>query len=150
LNIDEIAFIGIDPGISGGIAILRGRTSELYKCPATVRDMADIIEPYKGKQDVSVGLERVHSMPGQGVSSTFKFGMNYGQWLGILASMSIPYRLIQPYSWMKFYGNYPKERKDRKNYFKNVAQQRVPLLKVTLAHADAILIAYYTRRSHTA
>ena len=147
MNVDEIAFIGIDPGVSGGIAILTGRKSELYKCPATVRDMADILEPYRNKQDVSVGLERVHSMPGQGVASTFKFGMNYGQWLGILASMSIPYKLIQPYTWMKYY-SYPKDRKDRKNYFKNVAQQRVPLLKVTLAHADAILIAYYTRNTH--
>ena len=149
MNVDEIAFIGIDPGVSGGIAILTGRKSEIYKCPATVRDMADILEPYRNKQDVSVGLERVHSMPGQGVASTFKFGMNYGQWLGILASMSIPYKLIQPYTWMKYY-SYPKDRKDRKNYFKNVAQQRVPLLKVTLAHAAARLIAYYTRGSHTA
>ena len=147
MNVDEIAFIGIDPGVSGGIAILTGRKSELYKCPATVRDMADILEPYRNKQNVSVGLERVHSMPGNGVASSFKFGMNYGQWLGILASMSIPYKLIQPYTWMKYY-SYPKDRKDRKNYFKNVAQQRVPLLKVTLAHADAILIAYYTRNTH--
>lgn len=46
-------------------------------------------------------VEKVHSMPGQGVASTFKFGKGYGSLLGILAGLSIPVELVTPQAWKK-------------------------------------------------
>ena len=140
-KIDKFAFIGIDPGVSGGVCVIEGLNHTVCKCPETVGDMAEVLRPYRERKDALVSIESVHSMPGQGVASTFKFGKNFGEWLGILATLKIPYGLVTPYKWMQFYGSYPKEKTLRKTHFKNLAQQRVPLLKVTLATADAILIA---------
>ena len=93
-------------------------------------------------------IESVHSMPGQGVASTFKFGMNYGQWIGILATLKIPYIQVSPHKWMKHYGSMPKEKKDRKNHIKHLAQQRYPDVKITLATSDAMLIAHYLKETN--
>lgn len=144
-KIDQFAFIGIDPGVSGGVCAIEGLGFTVCKCPDTVRDMAEVLIPYRERKNALVAIESVHSMPGQGVASTFKFGKNFGEWLGILATLKIPYYLITPYKWMQFYGSYPKEKTLRKTHFKNLAQQRAPLLKVTLATADAILIANQTK-----
>lgn len=145
---NRFAFIGIDPGVSGGVCAIEGLSYTVCKCPATVGDMAEVLRPYRERKDALVVIESVHSMPGQGVASTFKFGKNFGEWLGILATLKIPYNLVTPYKWMKFYGSYPKERTLRKTHFKNLAQQRTPLLKVTLATADAILIANQLKELH--
>jgi len=88
-------------------------------------------------------------MPGQGVASTFKFGKNFGEWLGILASFRVPYELITPVKWMKFYGSYPKEKNLRKVHFKNLAQQRVPAIIITLKTSDAVLIANYIKEKYS-
>jgi crossover junction endodeoxyribonuclease RuvC len=40
-------------------------------------------------------------MPKQGVSSTFKFGVNFGIWRGILAAYQIPFQLVKPRQWQK-------------------------------------------------
>ena len=137
--------IGIDPGVSGGVALINGNDSiDVYPCPDTVGEMADLLlEVDLLDYKTRAVIEAVHSFPGQGVSSTFKFGMNYGQWLGILAALEIPYIQVTPHKWMKHYGSMPKEKKDRKNHLKHLAQQRFPKEKITLKTADAILLAVY-------
>ena len=137
-------YIGIDPGLSGGIAATNGDISVCGKCPLTVSDMAKVISTMTdlGSKPFAV-IESVHSFPGQGVASTFKFGNNYGMWLGILAALKIPYIQVSPVKWMTYYGSRPKVKKDRKNHLKHLAQQRYPVLDITLATADAILLAHY-------
>lgn len=137
--------IGIDPGINGGIALINSNdTINVYPCPPTISDMADVLlEVNFLDYKTRAVIEKVHSFPGQGVASTFKFGMNYGQWLGILAALEIPYIQVTPHKWMKHYGSMPKEKKDRKNHLKHLAQQRFPKEKITLKTADAILLAVY-------
>lgn len=136
--------IGIDPGVNGGIAIVSSNEIGVWPCPDTISDMAEIISDINFLDyDTRAVIEAVHSFPGQGVASTFKFGMNYGQWLGILAALEIPYIQVTPHKWMKHYGSMPKEKKDRKNHLKHLAQQRFPKEKITLKTADAILLAVY-------
>ena len=137
-------FIGIDPGKKGGIAATTGKLSICSKCPDTVADMVVLL---KALLDIDTKpmcvIESVHSMPGQGVKSTFTFGTNYGMWLGILASLQVPYIQVSPTKWMNIYGPRPKDKTARKNYLKHLAQQRYPKLPITLATADAILLAHY-------
>ena len=91
-------------------------------------------------------IEKVHSMPKQGVVSTFTFGKNYGQWLGILASNGVPYKEVTPQTWMKYYGAMPKDKPKRKKYLKHLAQSLYPNIKITLKTADAVLIAHWCRQ----
>lgn len=46
-------------------------------------------------------VEKVHSMPKQGVSSSFKFGQNYGTILGVLGAGRISTTLVTPQRWKK-------------------------------------------------
>lgn len=53
--------------------------------------------------DVAV-VERVHSMPRQGVASTFKFGQAYGTVLGAFGALRVPIVSVTPQRWKKDYG----------------------------------------------
>ena len=105
----------------------------------------DIAKDYS--QPIAI-IEAVHSMPGNSGRSMFTFGTNYGIWLGLLAAYPIPYRQVTPSKWIGHYGTMPKIKTARKNHLKHLAQQRYPDLHITLATADAILIAHYCMIIH--
>jgi Holliday junction resolvasome RuvABC endonuclease subunit len=134
--------IGIDPGQAGGIAfIFDNGNAEAHKMPETERDIYDLLEPsFEGQ---FVFLESVHSMPGQGVSSTFKFGKGYGFLRGIICALKYPLHDVTPQAWQKALGCMSK---GDKNTTKQKAQQLFPHLRITHATADALLIAEYGRR----
>ena len=139
-------FIGIDPGIKGGIAMLFEDSYHVTPTPATVLEMADTLKELKEfAQDTPMYccIEAVHSMPGNSGRSMFTFGTNYGQWLGILATLGIPYIQVTPHKWMKHFGKMPSDKKERKNHIKHLAQQRFPDINITLATSDAMLISCY-------
>tara|TARA_R110000824_G_scaffold263310_3_gene452011 strand:- start:5732 stop:6220 length:489 start_codon:yes stop_codon:yes gene_type:complete len=150
--------IGIDPGKSGGVGFYINKNLILkYKCPETVEEMGklikDLINPTKIKKTIAY-VEQVHAMPHDGRSSLFKFGTNYGQWLGILAALEIKTKLVSPQKWMKYFGEQtkegrlPKEKKDRKNKLKDMAIELTPTNcgKTTLSTADAFLITIYGKK----
>ena len=145
-------FIGIDPGVSGGIAIIYNDTYSVKKCPNTVSEMAQVIARLNGSDVADIPkyaiVERVHSFPGNSARSMFNFGTNYVQWLGILATLKIPYILVTPHRWMQHYGSRPRDKKDRKNHLKALAQQRFPDASITLATSDAILICNYLKETN--
>lgn len=142
---NETTYITIDPGASGGIAVmysLNGSVSA-YKYPDTVSEMAQIMKDIvtSGHGDFFCVIEKVHSMPGQGVKSCFSFGKNYGSYLGVLCAYGIPFIEVTPQKWMKLIGGVPKggdNKTKRKNYIKAYAQQLYPHLRVTLKTADAL------------
>ena len=145
---DNRIYIGIDPGKNGVIGIIYNETAYCLKCPTTIAEMANEISSIKQiAPDITVQaiIEKVHSMPKQGVKSVWTFGANYGQWLGILASNKIPYVQVSPQKWMRLYQPLSKDKKERKNQLKHQAQQRFPELKITLATSDALLLAYYLK-----
>ena len=144
--------IGIDPGKSGGICAYDGKNmANVQACPSDPRGMAnslrEIIRDFDietiGKETAQVIIEHVHAFPSDGRSSVFKFGTNYGMWLGICASNELDVTKVTPQVWMRKYGELPKEKQERKRYLKTVALSYFPDLKITLKTADAILIAKY-------
>ena len=46
-------------------------------------------------------IEDVHSMPRQGVASSFKFGLVTGIVQGVIAALQIPYALVPPATWTR-------------------------------------------------
>ena len=141
-------YVGVDPGASGGIAVLWPNGPEAHKMPATEADllclMHDIaIRVAEERMGITGALEKVHSMPGQGVSSSFKFGMGYGGLRMAMLAANIPFRDVQPQAWQRSLGCLTG---GDKNISKAMAQQLFPSVKITHAIADALLIAEWLRR----
>ena len=138
--------IGIDPVQGGAIACWnKGITS--YKCPQNVETMADIVESVSDNKKTYAYIEQVHAMPHDGRSSIFKFGTNYGKWIGILGAYKIETKFVTPQKWMKYWQNkleikLPKDKPSRKRQLKEIASHYTDK-KVTLYNADAILITMY-------
>lgn len=141
-------FIGVDPGVGGGIACVSKDGSVLYvePMPQTDRDVLDVFTDYPDQQKVAA-LERVSSSPQMGVVSAFTFGRGYGGLRMALAAARIPYDEVSPAKWQLVMGC---RTKGDKNVSKRRAQQLFPAVKVTHAVADALLLAEYCRRTNGA
>ena len=139
-------YIGIDPGKSGGIAWILDKDVEAVKMPATNRDLLDELKLIRDHNEAICMLEKVHSMPKQGVVSTFSFGKNVGHIEMALTAVEIPYDEVTPAKWQRALGCLSG---GDKNVTKRKAQELFPSLKITHAIADALLIAEYARRTRT-
>jgi len=149
------AFIGIDPGSNGGMATISPWNIcvvEAYPFKKTsMVDVSKILEDLGSTGVTHALIELVHAMPGQGVTSMFNFGHNFGMLEGLLIGAGIPYDRITPQKWQKNYGLFKlpwETNTDKKNRHKKLAQKLFPTLKVTHATADALLIAEYCRRQN--
>ena len=145
---DNFAYIGIDPGNSGGIAYLVNKEIVCIKFPKDLKDLISILKSLKKKYRCYAYMELVHSFPNQGVKSTFTFGENFGKWKGILETVGIDYKLIPPRVWMSYYGERPKEKQERKKYLKLIAKKLYSNTHITLYTADAVLIANYLKETY--
>ena len=138
--------LGIDPGQSGGIAWWSSDGGmDCCKMPETERDiynkLCDIVDC---QNTIKAYIESVHSMPGQGVASSFKFGQSYGFLRGCLVGLEIAWETVTPQKWQSSMGC---RTKGDKNVSKSRAQQLWPRLKITHAVADALLICEHGRRT---
>ena len=140
----EKKYLAIDPGKSGGIAILSEDSVEAYKCPPTFKEMAELIKKISSNNSYICVLEKVHAFPTDVRSSAFKFGTNYGAWIGILESNNIEYELVMPKKWQHDF-HLPKVKKERKQELKKIAKCFYE--KTTLYTADAICMAVWRRAS---
>ena len=77
--------MGIDPGLSGAWALINSDGKYIACGDMNNEDgrvltrhvWAEMVTAVK-RNSVTVALERVHSMPKQGVATTFAFGAAYG------------------------------------------------------------------------
>ena len=139
--------IGIDPGKSGAIAVWDEGIDKAIKCPDSPEKMANIFSSIITNDKIVAYIEQVHAFPTDARSSAFKFGKNYGEWLGVLGTLRIKTVHVTPQKWMKHYKEkfnmaLPKDKQQRKRKLKEIAA-RYTDKKVTLYNADAILIAVY-------
>jgi crossover junction endodeoxyribonuclease RuvC len=101
--------IGVDPGASGAVVVLEDDVPiEWMEMPtvkvgsATRVNAAALAEFFYKSEHVYV--EYVHSMPKQGVASSFNFGHSVGTVMGVLGAMDIPHTLVTPQAWKKAAG----------------------------------------------
>jgi crossover junction endodeoxyribonuclease RuvC len=136
-------FIGIDPGKSGGIAVIDRGEAYTFKLSETEHDIARWLGGWVAFGKPFAVLEKVGAMPKQGVTSTFTFGQGYGFVRGILVAHGVPFELVTPQKWQKAMGCLTG---GDKNVSKAAAQRLFPSMKVTHANADALLLASYAQR----
>lgn len=141
----DYALITIDPGQSGGVCVMYKGTVDAYKCPKTTGEMVKLLRSAKSHCQ-SKGLpvlgiiESVHAFPTDARSSAFKFGKNYGMWIGILESLRIEYLNVTPQKWQKPF-DLPKDKQQRKRELKMIAKGYYN--KATLYTADAICMGIW-------
>jgi len=146
-------YLGIDPGNSGAICCTDSdRIGDIISTTdKSYADIWDSLEDYIYGHKCVACIEEVNAMPGQGVSSTFKFGQSYGSLLMLLSAAKIPFTKVRPAIWCKDLGLKKKPAEsntDWKNRHKQLAQEMFPDVKISHAVADALLIAEYCRRTN--
>jgi crossover junction endodeoxyribonuclease RuvC len=150
--------IGIDPGSNGAMSIItinNDSSTSIEVCrfnKHTRHEIAEKVYSMTTTQNLHAVVEKVHSMPGQGVSSTFKFGENFGFIQGVMCAHKVPFDLVTPQTWMKFFSlkrNSKTESKTQwKNRLKGAAQRYYPNEKITNDMADAMLIGLFCERNY--
>ena len=108
--------IGIDPGLSGAIAILQDKkVIGLFDMPVMAEgkknkrqlnsaQLVNIIKDnFIGKEEIVVVVEQVNAMPGQGVTSMFNFGQTFGAIKGVCAALELPIFFVRPSKWKKYF-----------------------------------------------
>lgn len=100
--------LGIDPGLSGAYAILEEENGQLIasgdlpligtkaQCRIDAANFAALVRGFPLRCAI---VEQVNAMPGQGVSSMFRFGQSLGTVVGVLAACSIPIVWVTPAKW---------------------------------------------------
>ena len=150
--------IGIDPGLSGAIAILEdNKVLNIFDMPVMAEgkknkrqlnsaQLVNIIRENTVPEDeIVVIVEQVNAMPGQGVTSMFNFGQTFGAIKGVCAALNLPIFFVRPSKWKKYF--------ELINASKDSSRTKViemyPLLSNQLSKkkdvnkSDAILIARF-------
>ena len=108
--------VGIDPGLSGAIAILENnKVLNIFDMPVMAEgkknkrqlNSAQLVSIIKNntKPDVEIAVvvEQVNAMPGQGVTSMFNFGQTFGAIKGVCAALELPIFFVRPSKWKKHF-----------------------------------------------
>lgn len=143
-----MTYIGIDPGKKGAFALI-------YEDGETIVHTWDEEKFRFYMSDVHripciACLEHVSAMTGQGVTSMFTFGQNFGFIQGVLTAYSIPFELVRPQKWKKEFsitGDKNSSMAVCKRLFPNVSLLRTDKCrKEDDGMAEALLMAEYARR----
>ena len=166
--------VGIDPGLSGAIAFIKGKKVKIYPIPTFKLTKSkktfdeNKIRNYLKKYKVDhVFIEKVSAMPimggkqcpvcrrkpSQGVTSSFNFGAGWGLLRGICVGLSLPYTLVTPQAWKKVMcAGMAKGSKDVSIIVAKRIWPKINLLPTSRCRkdsdgmADAVCIAEYGRR----
>jgi hypothetical protein len=103
-----VCVLGVDPGVSGAVAFyfvghphgvsvddvpVAGGHVDPVALSALIRNFAPSFAM----------VEAVHSMPKQGVASSFNFGMAFGCVRGVIGALQVPLHLVTPGKWKKHF-----------------------------------------------
>jgi len=146
-------YIGVDPGsVSGALGALDNHGNYLEAFDIEHKDKHILALVFKSrilglvdpKEGAEICMEQVHSMPGQGVSSTFAFGRAVGVISAVCELSRWPVHLVSPRKWKAHF-----HLSADKNESLDMARYYWPEAKLKLKKhgnkAEALLIAEYLR-----
>ena len=152
-----MVILGCDPGQTGAIAAYDGTIiTGLIDMPTMTRlhGSGRQVDPYTlateildlcGGRNATAVIEAVSAMPGQGVSSMFRFGESVGVVLGVLGALQVPVRMVTPARWKRTAGILGRD----KDAARTLAIQLHPEVadqlarKKDIGRADAVCIARF-------
>ena len=155
--------IGIDPGLSGAVAVVSedGAGYEVHDMPVIKigsKRQYDILKLYELLQGFGDSLpcycEKVGAMPGQGVTSMFSFGMGYGIAQALAISAGHRLTLVRPQTWKaKMLRDVAKSKHSACGVARNLFPEAVIVGKrggLKDGRCEALLIAELARRENYA
>lgn len=122
-------------------------------------DFKELRKIFGSLQDVFGILEKVSAMPGQGVSSMFKFGRVFGALQSCLHIFQIPHVEVTPQRWQKSLHEGISRDLDPKKRSLIAVQRLFPEANLLATersrvphdgYVDALLLAEFGRRTHVA
>lgn len=148
--------IGVDPGMTGAIAVLDrdGQVVAIHDMPiaggaVSAQLVADLADWRDSTTYGTAVIEDVHSMPKQGVASSFGFGRSKGVVEGVMASARRPIVYVSPSVWKRGLG-LTKDKSDCRQRAVETWPDRADLFKRKKddGRAEAALIAlwFHARR----
>jgi crossover junction endodeoxyribonuclease RuvC len=90
-------------------------------------------------------MEQVHSMPNQGVSSTFSFGRAVGVISAVCELTRYPFHMVTPQKWKKHF-NLTADKNEALDLARKLFPAAKLKLKKDINRAEALLIAEYLRQ----
>jgi hypothetical protein len=114
--------VGIDPGVHGAIAVMRGDAATVWDMPTVVRKIGpkekrrvdahglarllskDALGECKRPFQGCAFVELAQASPQMGVSSAFGYGESFGIVIGILAHLGCPIRFVSSVKWKADFG----------------------------------------------
>ena len=160
---DKTVIIGVDPGLTGAIAfeynngvIVQPLPINKMKVGKKVRSEIDVIDVCASIKAIDseeytliAYIEKVHAMPGQGVTSMFNFGKGYGEIRATLKLTMDRVVDVEPRTWQKYLFGTGKHEKAAsialaKELYPNIDLRRTPrCTSDSDGMAEAVLIAHY-------
>ncbi len=144
--------ISIDPGLTGAVTFFHDDSGiDFIDMPTATKTNGkgrqvcayQLTHALSFAKDIKYAvIERVHAMPGQGVSSTFSFGRSLGIIEALIAYRNIPTVWVTPQKWKKHFGLIGKD----KDAARTLAIEKHPELfahlnrKKDIGRADSLLI----------
>lgn len=105
-----MTIVGIDPGVSGALAIVDGSGLRCHDMPTVEVRGKRLVDAHGlvallavQRFDMAI-LEHVQGVQGTGATSAFSFGRGFGLVEGVLAALAIPTTLVRPQAWTKALG----------------------------------------------
>jgi crossover junction endodeoxyribonuclease RuvC len=150
-------YLGVDPGIHGGLAILEINGDAAPQMLAAIdvptigvkaKEVVNVIalqEWLLQHKPAQAFVERAQSRPGQGSSSGFKYGKATGSLETTIALCGIPIEIIEASAWKRFFHLHAGDKEGARQ----LALQRFPSAHALLARrkdhnrAEAMLIALF-------
>lgn len=143
--------LGVDPGISGGLALLSPSGGLLFaeampviRTAVPLVDVGEVDRMLRGHEVRFAFVERAQAMPQQGVSSAFNYGTVFGSLCAALMALDIGVEFVQAAKWKRDAGLTA----DKRGSFDLVRQlyPSFPLKRSEDGIAEAILIARHGLR----
>ena len=150
--------VGIDPGKTGGLALLSMKEKYVYMLPMPDNfiELKEFLAKAKLCSEFETGihcwLEKAQTMPKQGIVSAFNYGKHFGELCATMSLLEIPYTLVSPQKWTKAMHSNSGPANDAKAKTLMVARRLYPketflaTPRSKVAHkglVDALMIAHY-------
>ena len=157
-------YVGIDPGLTGAIAVIddqgaclglldmplrkiSGVKTAIVKNEVDARALADWLRPLIAGRDAVAVIERVGSRPGQGVATTFSLGDSLGAARAVLECLCSSVSDVKPQEW-KLSMSVSDDKSTSLDAARRLFPTAAQMLKRKKDHgrAEALLISEFARK----
>jgi len=133
--------VTIDPGAKGAICVEQDGFVYVKNLSSSMTENAEALKeifPPEQTQITCIVEDVGYHREGNHAQSSAKFARHCGELDAILYMLEVPFQKITPRMWEELYPQRPKDKMERKRYFRDYAQRRFKHIRATLQNGDAL------------